>query len=111
MYLPNKEKAIIREEKLTEYLLSKGHPEGRHKAVFFQLQGYTQSNQHLLSDALKKHILHNEVVSEIRTNFGIKYAVDGVLETLINKYALVRSVWFIKDGGEIPELVTVYPIK
>jgi len=35
MKLPNRERAILPRERIRDYLLSDSHPDGRHKAAFF----------------------------------------------------------------------------
>jgi hypothetical protein len=41
MKLPNVEAAVISEDKITGYLLSTTHRDGRHKAAFFLGFGFT----------------------------------------------------------------------
>lgn len=43
--LPNRESAVVPEEKLTKYLLNEQHPEGGSKAVFFKRFRYTLANR------------------------------------------------------------------
>jgi hypothetical protein len=44
MKLPFAENAVVDAEKVRDYLLSRLHPVGRFKAVFFAGLGYTQEN-------------------------------------------------------------------
>src|SRR5262249_40607776 len=41
--LPNREQAYVPRKKLTDYLLSETHPEGRSKAIFFRGHGYNEN--------------------------------------------------------------------
>jgi hypothetical protein len=51
--LPNADKAIIKTEKLLNYILSSDHPEGKFKAVFFKKFGYQSSNWEFLEKTLE----------------------------------------------------------
>ena len=52
MKLPNAEKAIIRQEKLAEYLLNLSHPDGWGKAKFFIQCGFPVNEPEKLKSAL-----------------------------------------------------------
>jgi hypothetical protein len=41
MKLRNYEQAVVSESKITEYLLSDTHPEGKEKAAFFERFGFS----------------------------------------------------------------------
>jgi hypothetical protein len=44
MKLPNNEEAYIAESKITKYLLSEIHEDGKYKAAFFRLFGFSMEN-------------------------------------------------------------------
>jgi len=56
MKLPNLERAFVRPEKITRYLLSVDHPVGRHKARFFIDFGFSLSFWQQLETALLQGI-------------------------------------------------------
>jgi hypothetical protein len=54
MKLPNAENASVADAKLTEYLLSTTHPEGKDKAVIFYSRGFSIGRLGELRTALKE---------------------------------------------------------
>lgn len=61
MKLPNRKNAIIRREKLTNYLLSLTHPVGKYKAIFFRSIGFNDNNANMLKRGLYDIAQKNEV--------------------------------------------------
>lgn len=62
MKLSNRETAQIRREKITGYLLSTTHRDGRHKAKFFIGYGFLRQRWEELASALRRHAAENNVV-------------------------------------------------
>ena len=56
MLLPNVDQALVPEKKITEYLLSFTHEDGRHKAEFFTGFGFALDAWEVLADALRTHV-------------------------------------------------------
>jgi hypothetical protein len=110
MKLPNIDKATIPEEKITQYLLSSTHPEGKDKAAFFTAFGFTIDEWQTLAIALIEHAHEHFVVRVIFGQFGARYLVEGALNTPDGRRPLVRVVWFIDMDGDFPRLVTAYPL-
>jgi hypothetical protein len=102
--------ALVEEEKITKYLLSDSHPVGRSKAAFFQRFGFRSQAWEVLRDAILEHARSESVVSTTETAFGKKCIIEGPLECPDGRRPLVRTVWFIEQGEEIPRLVTAIPI-
>jgi hypothetical protein len=111
MKLPQFEQAIIPQRKLTEYLLSRMHRDGRNKAAFFASFGFTLEAWEMLADALQRHAAEHDVVAMEVTPFGARYTVAGALRAPDGQMPLVRVVWFIETGEIAPRLVTAYPLK
>jgi hypothetical protein len=44
------------------------------------------------------------------TPYGTNYVIEGELKTPVDRTPLVRAVWVIDKGSEIPHLVTAYPL-
>jgi hypothetical protein len=108
-FLPDAARAVVPEAKITAYLLSEAHPDGRAKAGFFLAHGFTADAWELLADALRAHCVQHPAQRKKESSFGARYVVDGKLRSPDGRAPLVRSVWFIDDGGGAPRLVTAYP--
>jgi len=109
--LPNYENAVISETKITGYLLSTKHRDGRSKAEFFTRLGFSSGAWEELVKALLHHAAENEVAKIEDSPFGTRYIIEGVLSTPDRRGAVVRSVWFIETGEQIPRFVTAYPLQ
>lgn len=111
MKLPNLERAFVRPEKITQYLLSENHPVGRHKVKFFLSFGFSSSSWRRLEIALLTHAKQHEVAQVQATPFGVSYAIDGPLPTPDGRAHQVRTVWFVETGQTAPYFVTAHPLK
>jgi hypothetical protein len=109
--LANADRSIVPERKVTGYLLSETHPDGRGKARFFSAHGFAVSDWRALAAALRRHAVEHPVVEEVETDFGTRYVVDGILHAPDGRKPEVRVVWFIERGEEVPRLVTAFPAK
>jgi hypothetical protein len=110
MKLPNHTMAVVSEAKLTEYLLSESHPEGKDKAFFFLAFGFQIDEWQILAAALLAHAMDNEVIRIVESLYGTRYVIEGILNSPDQRNPLVRSVWFIDEDSDIPRLVTAYPL-
>jgi hypothetical protein len=110
MKLPNADKAVVPSDKITGYLLSLTHPDGREKAAFFIAFGFMPEEPEQLEKALLRQVVSQEIVKSISNVFGVRYVLEGRLETPDGRNPLVRSVWFIEKDDAIPRLVTAYPL-
>lgn len=109
MKLPNVEFGLIEESKITAYLLSEENSGG--KSVFFAAFGFTIDAPEILRDALFIHAKTHEVTRVSETPHGIKYIVEGKIKAPDGRTPLVRSVWIVDVGREVPRLVTAYPLE
>lgn len=107
--MPGADLAYVEENKITGYLLSLEHPDGRSKAAFFTGLGFRAERWEELSEALLRHARECGLVEEERTPFGIQYAIEGPLITPGVRRPTVRSVWEQRGGERGPRLVTAYP--
>lgn len=110
MQLPNSEHAWVPREKITGYLLVERHKQGGSKADRFIRYGFSVDRWELLAQALIVHGINNEVINAESTEYGVKYVIEGDIETPIGIPLYVRSIWQIDRGTESPRLVTAYPI-
>jgi hypothetical protein len=108
--LPNYDKAVVPREKVVGYLLSFAHRDGRGKAAFFSGFGFTADVWQTLADALRLHAAEHEVVKIEATPFGARHVIEGELGAPDGRAPLVRVVWFIETGEEVPRLATAYPL-
>lgn len=111
MKLSNYAQAIISERKITEYLLSLTHRDGRSKAAFFMRFGFSIGDWEELAEALRHHAAEHEIIAVDDTPFGTSYVVEGLLPAPDGRAPQVRVIWFIETGERIPHLVTAYPLK
>lgn len=110
MKLPGYNSVFISKVKLTDYVLSETHTTGKSKAKFFRKLGFFETNVGLFEKALRKLIKSEEVKDEIVSEYGIKYIVDGKINTPIGKTVRIRTIWIIENGQKRPRFVTVYPL-
>lgn len=79
MKIPNHESATVPETKLTKYLLSSTHPDGKHKAAYFTAVGFSAENWQLLQKVLLQHVVDHDVVKVDTTEFGDRYVVKDTI--------------------------------
>ena len=107
MKLPNFEKAKIPKAKITEYLLSFSHRDGRGKAKFFSQFGFSADSWQELAGALRQHAVDHEITKEEKSRFGTRYVIEGKLSTTDGKNPIIRSVWFVPSGEKNPWFATL----
>jgi hypothetical protein len=61
-------------------------------------------------DSLKRHFFDNNIAYTEINAFGIKYIIEGKIETPDKRNPMIRSVWIIENYDEIIKFVTAYPI-
>src|ERR1700689_2822581 len=104
MNLPNAERAAVPSRKITQYLLSTSHGDGKHKAEFFRSFGFKLEEWEEFASALLNHARHNEVVEIVPTPFGQNYVIEGTLPTPDGRSPKVRVIWFIAKNAETATL-------
>lgn len=111
MKLPNIENAVVPAAKIVDYLLSDSHPDGKHKARFFQAYGFSLDDWQSLEHTLRQHISDHEVAKVEPCHVGTRYVVEGVIATPDGRSPLIRTVWFVRNEEETPQFVTAYPLR
>jgi hypothetical protein len=111
MELPNKAKAHISPEKITNYLLSETHAVGKSKARYFGSYGFHSKNFEALKEGLLTIAYNNEIIGTETSAYGTKYTVDGQLETPKGVMIQIRTIWIIEKGYDNPRFVTAYPVE
>jgi hypothetical protein len=107
--LPSPETSIVAEEKVVGYLLNPLHPDGAGKAQFFAALGFGTEDWRLFADSLRGVAARNQVTRTVESDHGVKYIVDGTIETPAGRSPWVRTVWIVDHGQTVPRLVTAYP--
>jgi hypothetical protein len=109
MRVPGADTAIVSQEKIVGYLLNPLHPDGAGKARFFDALGFHPDQWTILADALRNVIARSETTSLVDSAHGVKYIVDGAIDTPSGRIVWIRTVWIIDAGKSAPRLVTAYP--
>ena len=109
MKLPATERALIEPAKVRDYLLSREHPVGRFKAVFFESLGYSADAWQQLEADLRALAIAGEAILGDQTKYGQKYEVRGTLNGPSGRGASVVTVWIVRWGEETPRFVTAFP--
>ena len=110
MKLPDKEKAYIPLLKIKDYLLSETHPIGKSKAKFFRSLGFNELNIDLLKQGLLTIAQIEDVKEAVSSMHGVKYIIDGLIQTPAGETVKVRTIWIIDKGQTHPRFVTTYPV-
>lgn len=110
MKLPGLDGAVIDPKKITGYLLAETHPNGRHKARYFTGLGFSVSSWEQLAEALIRHANEHEVVKQETSPFGIRYVIEGNIQSPDARNPTIRAVWFMETNATIPYFVTAYPL-
>jgi hypothetical protein len=95
--------------KIVEYLLNPAHPDNGGKAPFFVMLGFRREDWETLAVALRQLASGSPISQSMETIHGKKYIIDGAIKTPIGKMPVVRTVWIIDKGEDVPRLVTAYP--
>ncbi|WP_155800430.1 DUF6883 domain-containing protein [Pontibacter sp. BAB1700] len=109
--MPGRERAIVEDSKVLDYLLNTAHPDGMSKALFFMAHGFNPDNAKIFKEALVSHCFSYEVAQLMQTKFGVKYIIEGEINTPRKTKVNIRTVWIATIPTRIPKLVTAYPIK
>jgi len=109
LQIPNADRAVIDPAKLHGYLLSRSHPVGRFKAVFFLALGYSPEDWRRLEADLRSQHLSKDATPGAHTSYGQTYSIHATLVGPSGRSADVVSVWFVRPGEQFPRFVTAYP--
>lgn len=101
--------AIIPPEKLSRYVLSLTHPDGRAKAQYLARLGYSEGDGTRLEADLREQHLSLEALPGKPSPYGQKYEILGSLTGPNAASTWVRTVWIIRTGESVPRFVTLVP--
>lgn len=109
MKLPNSDAAGIAQEKIRDYLLNAAHPDNGGKAAFFISLGFQREDWSALAIAFRELARTANVSAQLESTHGAKYILDGRIQSPSGRSPVVRTIWIIDRGDDIPRLVTAYP--
>lgn len=107
--LPRHEEAVIPPAKLRDYLLSTIHPDGRSKALFFAMLGYSPKRWRELERELRRLIACSRARAHTLTPYGKKYMVHGTIRGPWGRSARIVTIWIVISPESPPRFVTAYP--
>lgn len=111
MMLPNAHNAVVEREKITEYLLADINPPDPSKPDFFFRFGFSADDWQAFAEALKLQGATNEVVRIVETPYGLRYHIDGSIDTPDGRNPWIKTVWQIDAGTDYPRLITARPLR
>lgn len=85
------------------------NPDNSGKAQFFLALGFHCGDWEAMAQVFRELALAAHVTESLESPHGIKYVLDGVIQTPSGKTPIVRSVWIVDRGRNCPRLVTAYP--
>jgi hypothetical protein len=109
MKLPNADSAVVAQAKVRDYLLNPAHPDNGGNAAFFIALGFRVEDWDALAAALRELANRFEVAETFESIHGRKYTLVGPLQSPSGRLPVVRTIWIVDRGEEIPRLVTAYP--
>ena len=108
MQLPNGARAIVPIEKLRDYCLNPTHRVGGHKAhVFASVLGVTAAHAETLQQQLLSVAQSGAAVLGMQNAYGQRYILDFEMTTAVGT-AVVRSMWIVLVGEDVPRLTSCY---
>lgn len=107
--MENRSKAYIPPAKLIGYLLSETHAVGKSKAKFFRACGFDEPNVAVLEQGLLSIAQTEAPAVVVQSPYGVKYIIDGFLQTPSGTSVKVRTVWIVDARDASPCFVTAYP--
>lgn len=97
--------------KVRNYLLDPDHPQGGSKARFFRSLGYSRLAWRRLESDLRRAHDSWRMRSESKSAFGDVYRLVSGITGPNGRFAVVVTVWIIREGESFARLVTAHPGK
>ena len=111
MKMPNNTQAIIEASKISDYLLSDTHEEGKSKSAFFKRFGFDEIIPSIFEAALKNHAREREIENKTETPFGEKFQLKCDINTPDGRNPCIVTVWILENDKQRPKLITAFPGK
>lgn len=109
MKIPNGDRAIIEQSKITGYALNANHKRGGSKAKKLIRYGYSLSSWQQLELDIRRYHLTADIRIEKTTRYGVRYEIREALLAPVNRWLYVKTVWQIDIGTDVPRLITLVP--
>ena len=109
MKLPNRELAVIAENKVRDYLLDIDHERGGSKAKLLVSMGYAAADWQRLVDDIRRFHHQADVAETTANEYGSQFVIVAPLTGPLGRTVVFRSVWQIDLGANYPRLITMYP--
>ena len=94
--------------KLSDYCLNSDHPVGKHKArVFYASLGIVKRDAKLLKREIVKQIQNTDLKKEFEDEYGVRYSAVVSVD-IFDKTATVKTIWIVRSGQNVAELVTCF---
>ena len=109
MELPNRQRAVVEDAKIRDYLLSSTHPIGHFKATFFTALGFSADRWPELQAAILSHGQTGVATQGHESPYVTKYEIRAAIEGPAGRSATVVSVWMIGNDVDFPTFITAFP--
>jgi hypothetical protein len=94
--------------KLEDYCLSPSHPRGRHKArVFREALNLQRSDAAWLRDELLEAARSGEASQVAADAWGTHWRLDVIIRRH-ERSAMLRTIWIVRSGENVPRFVTCW---
>jgi hypothetical protein len=100
MKIPNGSQAVIRPEKLRDYLLNIEHKRGKSKAALLLSFGYTPENWQTLENDLRQYQMSFPLFEDVI-----------LLEDLPEEELLVGDIGVVVEQHDVPDMETGYSVE
>ena len=109
MKIPNCEKSIVEDEKITAYLLNDSHFIGKHKSKYFKRFGFDAADIGTFKESLIQHSIDRDIGNSKKSKFGKKYELKCEIKTPDKRNPCVVTIWIVEKDNACPRLITAYP--
>ena len=107
--LPNGDRAVVDEGKLTGYCLNLEHSHGGPKArVFRSFLGLTVEHAAVLQEALLEAAARDEAEPRLEDQHGRRFEVKFMMQGPNGNSAEITSGWIMDAGEDFPRLTSCY---
>ena len=106
--IPNADRAIVAQEKLTAYLLNMSHKRGAAKARLLLSVGYQSNAPGQLESDLRAQHLPLDVPRTSENTYGVVYEIEGPIKTPSGKIVRFCSIWQVDTGTDVSRFITMY---
>ena len=110
MKLPRANLVVVERSKIVDYLLNADHSQNKGKAAYYKSRGYSCKSWRCLATEIQLLAQTKHVTKSMETSHGMKYIVDGHIDSPSGKPMMVRTVWILPFKQNVPQFVTAVPV-